>query len=93
MKCSVYRSSLKEFTYIYLKLGHDFDDLPVSLRTVFGEPELVMGLELSAERKLAYEDVTLVMRNLDEQGYHLQMPPTEDATGLLDLPKREEKLL
>lgn len=85
MKCSVVRSSLKDFTYIYLLEGHDYDDLPASLRKVFGEPEFVMNLELAEERKLAYEDVNQVMQSLAEQGYHLQMPPQEDATGLLEL--------
>ncbi|MGA9575595.1 MAG: YcgL domain-containing protein [Lysobacterales bacterium] len=87
MKCSVVRSSLKDFTYIYLLDGQDFDDLPDTLRQAFGQPELVMKLELSPDRKLAYEDVNRVMQNLSEQGYHLQMPPKEDATGLLDLPE------
>ena len=93
MKCSVIRSSLKEFTYIYLLKGYDFEDLPTALKQVFGEPEFVMDLELTEDRKLAYEDVKKVMQNLDEQGYHLQMPPTEDATGLLDLPEKKENLL
>ena len=93
MKCSVVRSSKKDFTYIYLLEGHDFDDLPVSLKKVFGDPEFVMDLELSPDRKLAYEDVNEVMQNLSDKGYHLQMPPQEDATGLLDLPDKEETLL
>jgi len=93
MKCSVFRSSLKDFTYIYLLKGHDYDDLPIALRKVFGEPELVMDLELTPERKLAYEDVSQVMQNLSEQGYHLQMPPQEDATGLLQLPEKKKTLL
>jgi uncharacterized protein YcgL (UPF0745 family) len=93
MKCTVVRSSLKDFTYIYLLEGHDFDDLPVSLRKAFGEPGFVMNLELTPDRKLAYEDVNRVMQNLSEQGYHLQMPPQEDATGLLDLPEKKETLI
>ncbi len=93
MKCSVFRSSLKDFTYIYLKTGHDYDDLPDSLRTVFGEPELVMDLELSPERKLANEDANQVMENLAEKGYHLQLPPQEDESGWLDLPEKEKPLL
>jgi uncharacterized protein YcgL (UPF0745 family) len=93
MKCSVVRSSLKDFTYIYILAEFDFDDLPIALKSVFGEPEFVMDLVLSADRKLAYEDVNQVMQNLAEQGYHLQMPPKEDATGLLDLPEQREKLL
>ena len=92
MKCSVVRSSLKDFTYVYLLEGHDFDDLPVALKKVFGEPEFVMNLELTPERKLAYEDVNRVLQNLAEQGYHLQMPPQEDATGLLQLPEKKETL-
>ena len=90
MKCSVHRSSLKDFTYIYLLTGHNYDDLPAALKNVFGEPGFVMDLELTAERKLAYEDVDQVMQNLSEQGYHLQMPPQEDATGLLDLPVKKK---
>ena len=93
MKCSVVRSSMKDFTYIYLLEGHDFDDLPVALKKVFGTPETVMNLELSPDRKLAYEDVTEVIQNLAEKGYHLQMPPREDATGLLELTEKKETLL
>lgn len=93
MKCSVIRSNLKDFTYIYLLEGHDYDDLPVSLKKVFGEPEFVMNLELTPDRKLAYEDVNQVMQSLAEQGYHLQMPPQEDATGLLQLPEKKETLI
>ena len=93
MKCSVIRSSVKDFTYIYLLAGHDYDDLPVSLKKIFGEPEFVMDLELTPDRKLAYEDVNRVLQNLSEQGYHLQMPPQEDATGLLQLPEKKETLL
>ena len=88
MKCSVLRSSLKDYTYIYLADDQEFEDLPEALIKVFGEPEFVMDLELSAERKLAYEDVNQVMQDLAENGYHLQMPPQHDATGLLDLKPR-----
>lgn len=87
MKCSVVRSPLKDYTYIYLRDGYDFDDLPTALKQAFGKPEFVINLELTPGRKLAYEDVEQVRRNLAEQGYHLQMPPREDATGLLDLPE------
>ena len=86
MKCTVFRSSQKDFTYIYLLAGHDYDDLPDTLKEIFGQPEFVMNLEVTPERKLAYSDVKQVMQNLSEQGYHLQLPPKEDATGLLDLP-------
>ena len=88
MKCSVVRSSLKDYTYIYLQEGQDFEDLPAELKALFGTPELVMNLNLTAQRKLAYADVTEVRQSLSEQGYYLQMPPKEDKTGLLDLPEQ-----
>lgn len=93
MKCTVFRSSLKEFTYIYLAEGTTFDDLPASLQKAFGEPDFVMELDLAPERKLAYEDTHTVLRNLAGTGFHLQMPPQDDPTGLLELPKKEEKLI
>jgi len=86
MKCTVLRSGKQDFTYIFLLAGQDFDDLPDTLKEVFGQPEFVMNLELTPERKLAYSDTKQVMQSLSDQGYHLQLPPKEDATGLLDLP-------
>lgn len=86
MKCSVVRSSLKDYTYIYLRDGFEFDDLPEALKQIFGVPEFVMNLDLTPDRKLANEDVEQVRHNLAEQGYYLQLPPKEDATGWLDLP-------
>ena len=88
MKCSVVRSSLKNYTYIYLQADQDFEDLPTELKGAFGTPEFVMNLELTPRRKLAYADTKQVMQNLTEHGYYLQMPPKEDATGLLDLPEQ-----
>ena len=93
MKCSVWKSPGKEFTYVYLAEGQNFDDLPIALRKAFGEPERVMDLDLSAGRKLAYEDIEQVRHNLAEQGYHLQLPPSDDPTGLLELPEKKETLL
>ena len=93
MKCTVLGSSQKDYTYIYLLDGQDYDHLPVALKKVFGEPEYVMTLELTPDRKLAYADTKTVMQNLRENGFHLQMPPTDDPTGLLDLPEKKEILL
>ena len=92
MKCTVIGSSLKDFTYIYLSEETQFEDLPNSLQQVFGEPEFVMTLVLTPDRKLAYEDAEKVIQNLQEKGFHLQMPPTDDPTGLLDLPHKKEPL-
>ena len=83
MNCSVFRSDRKDYTYLYLPSGADFEDLPLALRGAFGNPEFVIDLELSPERELASEDVTEVMKNLEENGFHLQLPPGDQEGDLI----------
>jgi uncharacterized protein YcgL (UPF0745 family) len=52
--------------------------VPEALRLAFGKPKHSFDLVLSPERKLASEDIVVVLENLEKQGYHLQMPPAED---------------
>jgi len=61
--------------YLYLARKDDFDAVPELLMARFGNPSLVMELELDEQRQLARADVTTVMRRLTEEGYYLQMPP------------------
>jgi uncharacterized protein YcgL (UPF0745 family) len=73
MFCHIYRSSRKVDTYLYLADKDDFSIVPETLLTIFGEPEYSFGLNLKADRKLAREDTVVVLKNLEEQGYHLQL--------------------
>lgn len=61
--------------YLYIHEDKTKEDLPGDLIKLVKELTFVMELELTSERKLAREDVTQVMGNLEEKGYHLQMPP------------------
>lgn len=76
LPCWIYRSGKKNEMYLYLAKENDFATLPQSLMQLFGEPTLVMELDLHADRPLAREDINQVMENLRSQGFHLQMPPT-----------------
>jgi uncharacterized protein YcgL (UPF0745 family) len=73
--CKVYRSDKKAETYLYLRDGLAFCDLPVELQASFGEPGLVMSLKMSTEQKLARVDVEKVLASLAEHGFYLQLPP------------------
>ncbi len=73
--CWIYKSSKKDEMYLYLARKDDFDAVPELLMARFGNPSLVMELELDEQRRLARADVTTVMRRLTEEGYYLQMPP------------------
>jgi uncharacterized protein YcgL (UPF0745 family) len=80
LPCWVYRSPRKQEMYLYLAQEDDFDSLPEALLQQFGEPVLVIELELNPERRLARENVEIVMCNLRTKGYHLQMPPRLNPT-------------
>lgn len=74
LPCWIYKSPLKNEMYLYLPEERGFDRVPAALMTRFGDPVLVMELELHEGRALAREDVVQVMQNLAGQGFHLQMP-------------------
>ncbi len=76
MKTYIYKSTRKEELYLYITEKDDFSNVPQALFDSMGkEPVYVMELELSANKPLAREDVTKVMENLSNQGFHVQMPP------------------
>lgn len=77
MLCDVYKTSKKESLYLYVKRSEGLKRVPEDLLQKFAEPELALTFELKEGRKLAKEDTKLVIKHIEEQGYHLQMPPTD----------------
>ena len=76
MQCFIYKSKKKQELYLYILKKGDFSMVPQSLYQSLGEPIFVMDLYLAPERKLARESTKIVLQNLREKGYHLQIPPT-----------------
>lgn len=74
MNCYIYRCSRKEDLYIYLAEKDDFSRVPAEIMRGLGITEFSMELELTSKKKLAKEDVVTVKRNLEEKGFHLQLP-------------------
>lgn len=84
--CVIYRSERRTGAYLYTPLDSNkqtFDAVPPVLRESLGELTEVMQLALNAERKLAGADVMVVMKELVERGFYLQMPPG-NATSASD---------
>ncbi len=73
--CWVYKSSKKDEMYLYLAKEDDFSEVPELLMARFGQPSLVMQLELHKTRPLARVEAAKVLQQLKEEGYYLQMPP------------------
>jgi hypothetical protein len=73
MLCHIYRSNRKFDTYLYLVEKDEFSVVPDDLLRIFGPPEFSFSFDLQTERKLAREEASDVLENLQEQGYHLQL--------------------
>ena len=80
--CSIYRSARKEGMYLYVRRGTDLGTLPEALLKAFGAPAHAMDLLLTRERALARADTEKVMAQIRDQGFYLQMPPTDGEAPL-----------
>ena len=78
MQCYVYRSRRKQQTYLFLPQRDDFSQVPASLLKLFGEAEFSFEFELSSERKMVLAEASEVKRNIQENGFYLQLPPGEE---------------
>ena len=74
MQCFVYRSSKKDGLYVYLADEDGLEKLPNPVQKQLGEPEFAMTIDLSTRSSLGHEDITEVRKNLEHQGFHIQMP-------------------
>ena len=81
--CFIYRCGAKQDMYIYLAEENDFDCIDEKLKASLGELTFAMALNLNKATKLAKEDPTKVMANLQKQKFHLQLPPETSIETLM----------
>jgi len=88
--CSVFKSQKKEGMYLYVRKTTSkqalFDSVPELLMERFGTPQHALDLLLRKDKPLVAADVVKVMKELDEKGFYLQLPPQKEDY-LLDLYK------
>lgn len=67
--------------YLYLPFAEDdsqlISDLPAGLLNLTGRLHKVMQLEITDKSKLARANAADVIAALNEQGFYLQMPPSD----------------
>lgn len=85
MKSYIYRCSRKPDMYLYLAEQDDFSKIPEHILNSLGTVEFALELELNADKKLAREDPAAVIKNLEKEGFHLQLP---DKTPIEELMKQ-----
>ncbi len=83
MNCVVFRSDKKQGAYLYLSNDKSMEDVPDELVNLLGNCTQVMELNLDQHQKLATEDINVVKQNINDQGYHLQMPP-KNQVGIIN---------
>lgn len=74
MHAYVYKSLRRPDTYLYLREKDAFGLVPEGVRLPLGLLEFVLDVALTPGRKLARENVAVVIANLTERGFHLQRP-------------------
>ena len=74
MECAVFKSLKKDETYVFIQTTTSLSDLPEELIKVLGQTEMVMTLKLTPEKKIARGTALEVMKSIEKQGFHLQMP-------------------
>jgi uncharacterized protein YcgL (UPF0745 family) len=79
--CDVYRSDRHEGMYLYVDRERGLAEVPEALLARFGPPQLALTLALSPERRLARVDAGEVLREIDSNGYFLQLPPRPAAAA------------
>lgn len=79
----IYRCSRKPDMYLYLAGRDDFSKVPPVIMKSLGNTTFTMSLDINSERRLARENPQTVLRNLDEHGFHLQLPPETPIDELM----------
>ena len=77
IRTTIYRSKHRPGLYLFLAETDKFDVVPQEIMQSLGVLERSMELELHEKRPLAQSDVTTVMKNLREHGFHIQLPPKD----------------
>ncbi len=82
MQCYVYRSRRKPGSFLFIPEKGDFSRLPDILLKIFGEPEFSFEFDLIPERTLVIKaEASEVLRVINENGFYLQLPPSEELSA------------
>lgn len=92
IECTVYKSQKKDETYVFISTTTALSDLPEELLKVLGQAELVMTLKLTPEKKMARGTAKDIIKSIEKQGFHLQMPENPQINNN-PLPSFNERFL
>ncbi len=92
IECAVYKSQKKDETYVFIPTVTPLSDLPDELLKVLGQAEIVMTLNLTPQKKMARGNAKEIIKSIEEQGFHLQLPVKAEL-DVNPLPTKNERFL
>ena len=75
MICYIYKSIRKPDYYLYTGKKDDFNCVPEELLKLLGNLEYVFEVQVDENTGLASSDPEVVLDNINNNGYYLQIPP------------------
>lgn len=75
----VYKSRIRADLYLYVDAEEDLERVPEALLERFGLPVEALCFELTPDRSLARASAGVVLTQIDEAGFYLQLPPDPNA--------------
>jgi len=82
MECNIYKGKRKQDHYLFISSDSTLEEIPLDIRQMFGDLELVMSLELTSSTTLAQSDPEKVINIIHEKGFFIQIPPS--STEIID---------
>jgi uncharacterized protein YcgL (UPF0745 family) len=73
----IYKGERKPDAYLYVDFSDDLARVPEVLLNQFGNLTEVMLLKLDAGRQLARADAVEVLKQIESNGFYLQLPPPD----------------
>ncbi len=72
--CDVYKSTHRDEMYLYVNQREGTKRVPAELLKLFGEPEKILTMIVTPEKRLARVAGEKLMADIQAQGFYLQMP-------------------
>lgn len=79
MLCTIYKSSKKNETYLYVEKRGDFSNVPEALLQTFGKPQFVTLFNLAGDKQLLRNSNETVLHEIRDNGFYLQLPPKAES--------------
>lgn len=78
--CQVFRSKRHDGMYLFVDKQEGMARVPERLLAEFGLPEPSIIFLLTPERTMVRVNASTVLADIEEKGYYLQLPPSNDDT-------------